>query len=383
MKNAVMRATAETTTNLSNEELVPSNDTSGPLAGRNVDELREKIKSARLEKLMARQLESELGIDNLEIEEVPGEDLQPIEDLDDPKLASYDEEQNFDFQADAYDQDNDIMQLSANHSRTIQMQRTQRTCEEMVDGIRSGSEILSALADQAGGLSSFLKAAERDIAALTDSKQKVKSLQDEVENIRHAHQEAKAAIKKQERQIELLESMRKNHTKSQDSAKREISQLQESVRRKDREINSLQISASNAEHDRDALKSKLSKLNIELQQSNEELSASREKLRKKEMELANQQGDMQSISAEKNQAQEKLAEVQSKYNEINKRGLEQQGQQYAKIHELENKVREMKRQLDLGKQEKAELAVELSAANNLLVLHEEMIEALSPESTVN
>jgi len=58
---------------------------------------------------------------------------------------------------------------------------------------------------------------------------------------------------------------------------------------------------------------------------------------------------------------------------LNKSALEQQSQQYARIHELESVMRDVKRQLEFKTKTNAELTVELEATNNLLVLHEEMV----------
>ena len=74
-----------------------------------------------------------------------------------------------------------------------------------------------------------------------------------------------------------------------------------------------------------------------------------------------------------------LDNIQTKYDELNKSALGQQSQQYGRIHELESVLRDTKRQLEVKAKSNAELSVELEATNNLLVLHEEMVAALSPQ----
>lgn len=67
MANALRKNVHDPVGSLADELLTNSYDhTTDPALNRNIQELREKIKTARLEKLMARQLESELSIEGLE-----------------------------------------------------------------------------------------------------------------------------------------------------------------------------------------------------------------------------------------------------------------------------------------------------------------------------
>ncbi|MEM9330859.1 MAG: hypothetical protein AAGA53_06005 [Pseudomonadota bacterium] len=377
MHQAVKQLAAELATDLDDQELVPSNDVNQSPVNKSIDELREKIKSARLEKLMARQLETELSIDHIEIE-TPEEnselEAQLVHDPVDEEISSTELTSEM-----PESQSNGVYSILSNQTGTMNVLESRRTCDDMRDKIKNSSEVLTGLAEQADGLANYLQLVERDLAGFQSAKVRIKELEEKSDQLRIQRQEAQAMVEKQKKQIEMLETMRKSSANAHESAKNEIAQLNNSVRKKDREIGNLQTSVADIERDRNSLKSEISKLEMELSQGTQALKSTREKLRNKDVELTKVVSDLNALSAENEQNVDKFADLQAKYNELNKRGLEQQNQHYSKIHELENSVRELKRQVETNNREKSELAVELSAANNLLVLHEEMISALSPE----
>ncbi len=375
MHQAAKRVATEIATNLSDEELIPSNDRGGSPVKRNISELRQKIKSARLEKLMARQLESELSIDHIEIEEPQELDFELDENFD----ISLDSEPSESPSAGNFAEEAALTSHSTLQSRNIYLQQSKRSCGEMVEKIKTSSQVLSNLAGYASGLERYLNTIERELITLERSEKKVLVLEETNDKMRLELHETQAVIKKQSKQIELLETMHKSSLNSNEKANNEIARLQNSLRKKDREINGLEATISEAEQSRNGLKSDYNKLANELGHTSQSLTNSREKLRIKDIELTKHLADINTITAENEQNLDKLADVQAKYDELNRRSLEQQNQHYTKIHTLENLVRELKQNVETNNREKAELSVELNAANNLLVLHEEMITALSPE----
>ena len=165
MHQAVKRAAAEPATDLSDEELVPSNDTQSPLINRNIEKLREKIKSARLEKLMASQLEAELSIDHIEIEEPDIGELQVEEERDfGTEIGSLEIEPDTD-KKDDYTA-SERFSFSTNRSRAGDIQRSRRTCDEMVKNIKNSSNAFIKLVDQASGMAEYLEVVEQELIDL-------------------------------------------------------------------------------------------------------------------------------------------------------------------------------------------------------------------------
>lgn len=128
-----------------------------------------------------------------------------------------------------------------------------------------------------------------------------------------------------------------------------------------------------------SLSEKLSTSDINLEVATKELENLTSELHDKDMMCAKLTSDYSSLIKSNTKVIGDLDNVQNKYEELNKSALEQQSQQYARIHELESSLRDTKRHLELKSKTNAELTVELEATNNLLVLHEEMVAALSPE----
>lgn len=139
---------------------------------------------------------------------------------------------------------------------------------------------------------------------------------------------------------------------------------------------------------------------IELQSSESNLAAANEKLASAEQNVERMTRELENLTAEAHDKEmlcakltsdyaslikantkvmSDLDNIQTKYDELNKSALGQQSQQYGRIHELESVLRDTKRQLEVKAKSNAELSVELEATNNLLVLHEEMVAALSPQ----
>ncbi|MGI9350257.1 MAG: hypothetical protein ACR2O3_01735 [Rhizobiaceae bacterium] len=380
MHQAVKRAAAESVTDLSDEELVPNNDTESPVINRNIEKLRNKIKSARLEKLMASQLEAELSIDHIEIEEPDVSELHLEEEPEfiskATTLETYsDARKNEDLASD------ERFSFGNSRSGAGDIQRSRRTCDEMAKNIKNSSNVFLKMIEQASGMAEYLEVVEQELNDLERARIHIRELEENSDQSRIQIQEFQSTIEKQKKQIEMLEAIRKNTADAHESSKNEITQLQNALRKRDREIGNLQSGISDANRDKNSLKSELGKLELEVQHGNQALTTAREKLRNKDVELTKLVADLNEVVTDNDEIRDKFADIESKYNDLNKRGLDQQSQNYSKIHDLENLVRDLKRQIQMSNQEKAELQVELSAANNLLVLHEEMIDTLSHDKT--
>ncbi|MEM9279630.1 MAG: hypothetical protein AAGA76_13755 [Pseudomonadota bacterium] len=376
MGDTLKHAAAEVTIDLDDQELVPGNDVNASSVSKNIEELREKIKSARLEKMMARQLETELSIDKIEIEEpqdTPELDIDNVLNKVGQQLSGVYSEQ-----PESHSRQRTSYSTPVNQAYAINRHEPRRTCDEMVDKIKNSSEVLSDIAEQASELVQYLQVVEGDLANFETAKIRIKELEEKTEQIRIERHEAQAIVDKQKKQIEMLETMRKTAVSGHESAKSEILELKESIRGKDLELNNLKSDVSQSEREKNILKSEIGKLEAELSEGTKELKTTRDNLKNKDIELAKVVSDLNSLTTENEQNSDKLAKLQGKYNDLNKRGLEQQNEHFGKIHELESTVRELRSRIETHEREKSELNVELNASNNLLVLHEEMIAALSP-----
>lgn len=442
------------------------------LTNLDADQIRTKIKAARLEKLMARQLESELSIEldtqiesaiqeiDFTIEDQPTlEEITPsieeVADIVEPKL-----EEPIRFEMPA----SKARGYSAGSSKRMRnIQTTRHSCDEMVSRIRSGSEILAGLNEQTTNLVGQLQFMEQEFARFEDAEAKATKLATTHKRVTEEYEESLNLIEKQNRQLDVLETQRKSSNSNYENTKAELEKLQRQHQNGKNLLAESQMVNSELEQDNRSFKGKLdsvetanSELTKDLQatsttlkqkdmeaaravaellsvkerlsnsesglnSSNQELEALSKQFTDKEIENQNLQSelngtteklhtseaslgrtirDLQNLTEEahaKDMTSAKLTSdystliksnskvineldnLQNKYDELNKNSLAQQSQQYARIHELESMLRDTKRKLELKSKETNELNVELEATNNLLVLHEEMVAALSPE----
>ena len=163
MHQAVKRVAGEVATDLSDQELIPNNDVTGTQTNRNIAALRQKIKSARLEKLMARQLETELSIDHIEIEEPEDfrfapDDNQSLEDIKSTLRADPFE--------GLHEADDTYSSHPSSKIRSIDLHQSLRHCGEMLEKIKFSAQALTDLSSHANGLEAFLRTVEQDLVAL-------------------------------------------------------------------------------------------------------------------------------------------------------------------------------------------------------------------------
>lgn len=427
------------------------------LTNLDADEIRAKIKAARLEKLMARQLESELSFE-LDTDITPSDadlEIAPIEEVAPLKAEAPVELEIPASKARGY---------SAGSSKRMRnIQSTRHSCDEMVTRIRSGSDILTGLNEQTTNLVKQLQFMEQEFARFEEAESKAARLASDHKRVTGEYEEALNLIEKQNRQLDVLEAQRANSNANYETTKAELEKLQREHQREVELFAESQMVNSELEQDNRSLTSKLSTMEANLAETTSELNVTNNALKQKDMEAArahaelssarerlmnaetsldttsqeleklakdftNKEIELQRTESNLAAASEKLAaaeqnlerttkelesltieahdkemlcakltsdyaslikantkvmsdldNIQTKYDELNKSALEQQSKQYGRIHELESVLRDTKRQLELKTKANAELSVELEATNNLLVLHEEMVAALSPE----
>lgn len=429
------------------------------LTNLDADEIRAKIKAARLEKLMARQLESELSIEldtQIDIGEFELTSIETVAPVIEP-VAKVEETVDLEVPASK------ARGYSAGSSKRMRnIQASRHSCDEMVSRIRSGSDILSGLNEQTTNLVKQLQFMEQEFARFEEAEIKATKLALDHKRVTGEYEESLNLIEKQNRQLDVLESQRSNSNANYEQTKAELERLQREHQRETELFAESQMVNSELEQDNRSLKSKLEANQTALDEATSDLQATSSALKQKDMEAARAHAELtsakerlanaeislettsqeldllakkftdkeiecQSIQTQLATATEKLhsAEtslmhttkelesitseahekdmmcakltsdyasliksnskvmtdldnVQNKYDGLNKSALEQQSQQYARIHELESVLRDTKRQLEIKSKSNAELTVELEATNNLLVLHEEMVAALSP-----
>ncbi|MEM7215556.1 MAG: hypothetical protein AAF423_08435 [Pseudomonadota bacterium] len=377
MQQAVKRNAAEFETDLDGQALIPSNDLTGQPSGRDINELKEKIKTARLEKMMARELEAELSIDQIEFEEPTPQPANTDEVSLQERLSNLILE-GLEKDARPAPEDPAPTQIGSTDTHLkSELMDSMRRFEELADNVRNNSRLFVDLSEEASGLVEYLQGIERDLVLLDQTREELKQLNRSSERTELQWQEAQETIERQQKKIELMETMRKSSLEDQESVNRQLTKLQFILNEKSQEVLSLEEDIANSECEKDALKEKLQMLDTDLLNSDQNLDVANNKLIEKDRRIAKLTTELSAMTDQATQNEEKFALLRKKYNDLNKRGLEQKSEHYNNMHEIEAAVRELKRQLKANKQEKAELAVELNATSNLLTLHEEMIAELS------
>ena len=205
MSNALKRSQQDAVGSLAEEMLLnPGIDVSDSLGNRNIDELREKIKSARLEKLMARQLESELSIEGLEpiatsISEdefdrwIMSDDLSTL----DPKESS---------------NVNIPHPVSTRHTAELSIpspstgDAIQDEVDEVKEMIRHGMDMVNKLNAHSEGLKTSLGKFENDFSRLAMTKRQLQELEDNHKKLVKDYREASTFISHQRKQVGILEA---------------------------------------------------------------------------------------------------------------------------------------------------------------------------------
>lgn len=379
-QNAALKQTeqqvAKTTEGFDSELIVAGNDSSPEMENTSVERLREKIKAARLEKLMARQLESELSIDEMSFE--PSSDdnfLEAAEFANTTPVETTTAEVTAPIQRTKLE----LFEREPSAVTRSRFQASRADCENLLSDIREQSELMERLANRSNSFLDYLNRIEEEFKTMDSMEIELREKYSELERATTKIAENQSLIEKQRKQNELLETMRNTASQNYEQARRELEETQsdnEHLRAKSNENAAL---AARLEREHMSLSEKHEVLRVEHEKSTATVNSLRRQNHDQDRQISQVTSELHEITTANEQTLTELSNIQIKYNELNKKSLETQGQHYTRISELEETVREMKTLLDRRTREKTELTNELEAANNLLMLHEEMISALSPQ----
>lgn len=360
------------TTGFDSETLTASNDIAYVAEDPSLEELRSKIKAARLEKLMARQLESELSVDEINFE-------PSLDDLDlavDSTVAENVPQAPRAFLTSAAP---DLASRSSATDPRSRFKTNRQDCEDLLEDFREHAHLMTRISEKSNSFLDYLNRVEQEFSSMDSMEMELREKTRELERIEKQRQEHKTLVEKQRKQIDLLETMRKTSVENYDNAKHQLDELQLQSEQQAGKLNEAHAMLSRFERETVAWSEKYETMRVEYEKASSMVASLRRQNHDQDRQLSQTVGELNDLKTENEQNLHELSNLQIKYNELNKKSLEHQSQHYTKIAELEETVRAMKGQLDQRNREKADLVNELEAANNLLVLHEEMISALSPQ----
>ncbi|MEL7430574.1 MAG: hypothetical protein AAFN43_11305 [Pseudomonadota bacterium] len=361
---------AEVTEAFDSELIVASNDAAGNPVEANIEMLRDKIKASRLEKLMARQLESELSINEISFEPSFDDDFLDQAIPTEPVSSNL---QNHLRQTPA------PMEREPSSVTRSRFHANRSDCESLVTDIRDHAETLHSLAGRSDSLISYLNRIEEEFRNMDSMELELREKSRELERSTTRMNEGQSLIDKQRKQIQLLETMRNTANENYEDARRELDDIQAENERLTKRVNESAALLSRLERENMTFSEKFDMARMELEKAGTTIKSLRRQGEEHDRSVSQLRAELSETTAQNEQALNELSALQIRYNELNKKSLESQGQHYTKISQLEEAIREMKSLLDRRTREKTELQTELDAANNLLVLHEEMISALSPQ----
>ncbi len=374
---------AATTTGFDQETITANNDVVCNSNDQSIDQLRSKIKAARLEKLMARQLESELSIEEIDFEpSLEALDLTPNEDVFSEAEAET-EMQTPATKARGLFPRRSRVELTERSSEIDPRSRfkTQRQdCEKLLLEFQEHSRLMTRISDKSNSFLDYLNRIEQEFVAMDSMELEIREKTRELERIEKQRVEHRALVEKQSKQIELLETMRQSSANNYEETKRQLEELQAQTENQSNQLN--EANALIARYEREALTAneKLDTMRSDFEKANASVNALRRQTQDQDRQLSHALSELNEVSAHNEQTLHELSSLQIKYNTLNKKALEQQGQHYSRISELEEALRRAKSQIEQSNREKSDLKHELEAANNLLVLHEDMIAALTPQN---
>ncbi len=296
--------------NLSNPDQLTNLDT---------EEIRSKIKAARLEKLMARQLESELTFD-LEAE---------------PELVieASDEEITLETLFDDVSNAPIKLEIPASKSkgysigsskRMRNMQTTRHSCDEMVTRIRSGSHILTELNEQTTNLVNQLQFMEQEFANFEEAEVKASKLASEHKRITTEYNEALNLIEKQSRQLNVLDQQRTKSNADYENTRAELEQLQIRNRKDIDLFAEVQIVNSELEQEKRSLNNQLTANEASLSEATSELQTTNNMLKQKDMEAARALAELTSTKERLQNAETSLAFTSEEHETLSKQFTEAQ-----------------------------------------------------------
>ncbi len=267
MSNALRKPQEDAVDSLAEEILLnPGYKVSDDMNGRNIDELREKIKSARLEKLMARQLESELSIEGLEsiATAIPEDEFDRWIMSDDLSALDTRRTSNINV-ADPVQVPDPI---SATRTTTLNIpspvtgDAIQDEVDEVKEMIRDGLDMVNKLNAHSEGLKTSLGKFENDFSRLSMTKHQLQELDDNHKKLVKDYKEASTFISHQRKQVGILEARLNKTTTESAQYRAKLIGLQE----KYDELNRRSLEQQGAHHAKfQELEHKLRELHGELE----------------------------------------------------------------------------------------------------------------------
>ena len=342
--------------------VVANND---PLPGHStnqeIENVRSRIKAARLEHLMARQLETDLAIE-----------LTIAPQLEADILATMTETTD---QCDA-----EIAVLEP-YTREVEehhfFEKTRSECASLVSTFQQQAAALENLVESSGGLLNFINRIEVEFRNADAAKMELKDTRLELENARVSNMEHASTIEKQKKQISVLEALRESMAHNFSDAKAKITELKAKNNEAQQKLEETQEEAGRFLTIASHLETEKEQAEADLTKAEETITSLRTELKKRETELTATNSKVSAIKAKSVTTQDEFSELKSKYEQLNIKSLENQGQHLSRISELEHAAKSLKVDLDATRREKEDLGSELDAVNKLLMLHGEMLDALS------
>lgn len=364
LKKQDFEATVQTQ-DLTGEQIVANNDAHPvQLSNTQIENVRSRIKAARLEHLMARQLETDLAIE-----------LSVAPQLENEIMAAMSvTTSQFEAEIEALEPYTQAVEEQK------EFRRNRDECKTLVNKFKNQTNALKELIDSSGDLLTFVNRIEAEFINAENAKNELSSALIELENLRITTKEQGNTLAQQKRQIHVLEALQESLSQNFSDAKHTIASLQDETQRSGQRLADAnrEIARLNTENSALSIESETAKR--ELNKASDAIHSMREQLSAKEKLLSETSEKVIRISEETELERDAYSDLKSRYEHLNIKSLEYQGQHLSRINELELATASLKEDLNAARNEKNSLGSELDAVNKLLMLHGEMLDSLSSRS---
>lgn len=364
LKKQDFEATVQTQ-DLTGEQIVANNDAHPvQLSNTQIENVRSRIKAARLEHLMARQLETDLAIE-----------LSVAPQLENEIMAAMSvTTSQFEAEIEALEPYTQAVEEQK------EFRRNRDECKTLVNKFKDQTNALKELIDSSGDLLTFVNRIEAEFINAENAKNELSSALIELENLRITTKEQGNTLAQQKRQIHVLEALQESLSQNFSDAKHTIASLQDETQRSGQRLADAnrEIARLNTENSALSIESETAKR--ELNKASDAIHSMREQLSAKEKLLSETSEKVIRISEETELERDAYSDLKSRYEHLNIKSLEYQGQHLSRINELELATASLKEDLNAARNEKNSLGSELDAVNKLLMLHGEMLDSLSSRS---
>ncbi len=347
------------------DQIVANNDVhSIQMTDNQVEAVRSRIKAARLEHLMARQLETDLAIELTVAPQLEAEIMAAMSET-----AGHCET---------------AIETFAPYTKEIEEQhafkKNREECRALVSTFQSQTAALGNLIESSGGLLAFINRIEAEFVSADAARKELNDAQIELENLRISNREQATLVDKQTKKINVLEALQESMSHNFADAKATIADLETKNQRANEHLREAQgeVSALLQAHTELTKENKAATAN--LSNASQTIRAMQERLTEKELKLSETSEKISLISQETEMERDAFSELKSKYERLNVKSLEYQGQHLSRITELETTAQALQQDLETTRREKEDLGSELDAVNKLLMLHGEMLDALSNQA---